>query len=119
MHRLAILMTMFVLLALPSTVAGQDFVDPDQRGDETLGDAEEILVELRSLGEPNQGIESLGDPFMLQRYYPGKTMLDISTEKSSTILFPVPIDLMAAFRRALPATDGEGDADAKASDGSG
>lgn len=27
-----------------------------------------------------------------------QTMLDISTEKSSTILFPIPIDLMAAFR---------------------
>ena len=30
-----------------------------------------------------------------------QTMLDISTEKSSTILFPVPIDLMAAFRDHL------------------
>ena len=30
-----------------------------------------------------------------------QTMLDISTEKSSTILFPVPIDLMAAFRQHL------------------
>ena len=30
-----------------------------------------------------------------------QTMLDISTEKSSTILFPVPIDLMAAFRDSL------------------
>lgn len=30
-----------------------------------------------------------------------QTMLDISTEKSSTILFPIPTDLMAAFRDHL------------------
>ncbi len=30
-----------------------------------------------------------------------QTMLDISTEKSSTILFPVPIDLLAAFKDYL------------------
>jgi regulator of protease activity HflC (stomatin/prohibitin superfamily) len=30
-----------------------------------------------------------------------QTMLDISTEKSSTILFPVPIDLMNAFKDYL------------------
>ncbi len=27
-----------------------------------------------------------------------QSMIDISTEKSSTILFPIPIDLMAAFK---------------------
>jgi hypothetical protein len=30
-----------------------------------------------------------------------QTMLDISTEKSSTILFPVPIDLMSSFKEFL------------------
>jgi len=30
-----------------------------------------------------------------------QTLLDMSTEKSSTILFPIPIDLMAAFRESL------------------
>ncbi len=54
------------------------FLDPDQRGDETLGDAEEIRAELRSLAEPTEGIESLGDPFMLQRYYPRKSELEIT-----------------------------------------
>jgi hypothetical protein len=53
------------------------FFDPDRRGDETLGEAEKIRAELRSLAEPTEGIESLGDPFMLQRYYPGKSELEI------------------------------------------
>ncbi len=56
----------------------QLFLDPDQRGDETLGDAEEILAKLRSLAEPTEGIESLGDPFMLQRYYPQNSELEIT-----------------------------------------
>jgi regulator of protease activity HflC (stomatin/prohibitin superfamily) len=38
-----------------------------------------------------------------------QTMLDISTEKSSTILFPVPIDLMAAFKDLAGKTRGSGD----------
>jgi hypothetical protein len=54
------------------------FLDPDQRGDETLGDAEEIRAQLRSLTEPTEGIESFGDPFMLQRYYPRKSELEIT-----------------------------------------
>jgi parvulin-like peptidyl-prolyl isomerase len=54
------------------------FLDPDQRGDETLGDAEKIRAELRSLAEPTEGIESFGDPFMLQRYYPQKSELEIT-----------------------------------------
>jgi len=49
------------------------FLDPDRRGEQTLQDADEILAELQSLGEPPQGIEEFGDPFMLQRYYPQKT----------------------------------------------
>jgi peptidyl-prolyl cis-trans isomerase C len=56
----------------------QIFLNPDRRGDETLQDAEEILSELRSLAEPTEGIEGLGDSFMLQRYYPQKTKLEIS-----------------------------------------
>ncbi len=42
----------------------QIFLDPDRRGDETLEDAEEILGELRSLAEPTEGIQSLGDSFI-------------------------------------------------------
>ena len=55
----------------------QIFVDPDKRGDATLGDAEEILAELRSLPAPTEGIDKFSDPFMLQRYYPQKDELEI------------------------------------------
>lgn len=30
-----------------------------------------------------------------------QTLLDMSTEKTSTILFPIPIDLLAAYRDRL------------------
>ena len=49
------------------------FVDPDRRGEQTLRDADGILAELQSRGRPTEGIEDVGDPFMLQRYYPQKT----------------------------------------------
>ena len=49
------------------------FMDPDRRGDRTLRDADEALAELQSRGQPTEGIEDFGDPFMLQRYYPEKT----------------------------------------------
>lgn len=53
------------------------FIDPDRRGNQTLGDAEVIRDQLRSLGEPTEAIARFGDPFMLQRYYPSKTELEI------------------------------------------
>jgi len=56
----------------------QVFLDPDRRGDETLRDAREILAKLRSTGAPTAEIESLGDSFMLQTYYPQKAYFDIS-----------------------------------------
>jgi hypothetical protein len=56
----------------------QVFVDPDQRGDGTLDDAKEILDQLRSLDDPTAEAGRFGDPFMLQRYYPAKSQLEIS-----------------------------------------
>jgi len=49
------------------------FVDPDKRGDRTLDDAAEMLAELQALDDPMRGIETHGDRFMLQSYYPEKT----------------------------------------------
>ena len=63
---------------LPVITFTQVFVDPDKRGDRTLQDADEILAELRSLGQPVEGIEEYGDPLMLQRYFPEKTELRIA-----------------------------------------
>jgi hypothetical protein len=58
----------------------QVFVDPDKRGDTTLTDAEEILAGLRDRGEPGEGLEKVGDPFMLQRYYPRKAQGEIAKQ---------------------------------------
>ncbi len=49
------------------------FIDPDRRGEQTLADAAEILLELQSREYPAENIESYGDRFMLQGYYPEKT----------------------------------------------
>jgi hypothetical protein len=54
------------------------FIDPDKRGDDTLEDAEAILDTLRSLGRPTEGVAAHGDPFMLQSYYPQKSLAEIA-----------------------------------------
>jgi len=56
----------------------QIFLNPDRRGDETLEDAEEILTRLRAQSEPTDGVDDLGDPFMLQGYYPQKPKLEVT-----------------------------------------
>ncbi len=54
------------------------FVDPDRRGNETLDHAAELLAELGGKGEPDDAIESAGDPFLLQRYYPERDFAELS-----------------------------------------
>ncbi len=54
------------------------FVDPDRRGDHTLADAEALASRLRTLGPPNEDTASLGDPFMLQAYYPERSEREIA-----------------------------------------
>ncbi len=54
------------------------FVDPDRREDRTLADAEAIRAELQALPSPSEGSDALGDPFMLQRYYPERSQPEIS-----------------------------------------
>ncbi len=54
------------------------FVDPDQRGEHTLKDADEILATLNTLDSPLQNIDDLGDSFMLQRYYPERSEAEIA-----------------------------------------
>ena len=54
------------------------FVDPDRRGEWTLADAEAMGAELRAQGPPTEGAEALGDPFMLPRYYPERSELEVS-----------------------------------------
>ncbi len=54
------------------------FVDPDRRGDRTLADAEAIAARLRALGPPAENTASLGDPFLLQAYYPERSEREIA-----------------------------------------
>jgi len=56
----------------------QVFVDPDKREEQTLADAEAIGAELRALQPPTKGAEDLGDPFMLQHYYPERSESELS-----------------------------------------
>lgn len=53
------------------------YLDPDKRGEGTLGDAAKLLVKLQAAGEPEPGTLRSGDRFMLQSYYPAKSELDI------------------------------------------
>jgi hypothetical protein len=54
------------------------FVDPDKWGDETESHAAAILQGLEQANDPTGGARELGDPFMLQLYYPERTEADIS-----------------------------------------
>jgi hypothetical protein len=55
----------------------QVFIDPDKRGDTTLGDAEKIKATLIAQGDAIQDAGALGDSFMLQNYYPEKDQAEI------------------------------------------
>jgi hypothetical protein len=48
----------------------QVFLDPDKRGDSTLGDAKKIRKKLEGIKQPPSDAASFGDPFVLQSYYP-------------------------------------------------
>ncbi len=54
------------------------FIDPDRRGEQTLEDAKAMRTKLQGLAHPTQGIDAFGDPFMLQRYYPQRSVLELS-----------------------------------------
>jgi len=45
------------------------FFDPDARENATLADAEALLAQLRTQGEPGREIGQLGDRFMLQNHF--------------------------------------------------
>jgi len=55
----------------------QVYIDPDKRGDATLGDAEAIKAKLIAQGDAIKDPGALGDDFMLQNYYPQKDTAEI------------------------------------------
>ncbi len=54
------------------------FIDPDRRGDETHARAEAVLAELQARGGAGERIEGVGDPFLLQSYYPERDEVELS-----------------------------------------
>ncbi|MBW2687399.1 MAG: peptidyl-prolyl cis-trans isomerase [Deltaproteobacteria bacterium] len=54
------------------------FVDPDKWGNETESHAATVLEGLEQADDPTSGAKELGDPFMLQLYYPERTEAEIS-----------------------------------------
>ncbi len=54
------------------------FFDPDRREDDTLVDAEAVLAELRASPGAPEDSGGLGDAFLLQRYYPERSELEVS-----------------------------------------
>lgn len=54
------------------------FVDPDKWGNETESHAATVLEGLKKADDPARAAKELGDPFMLQLYYPERTEAEIS-----------------------------------------
>jgi len=59
------------------------FIDPDARGDATLDDADQLLAQLKTEGEPTEEMLQRGDRFMLQNYFAAATELDIRRQLGS------------------------------------
>lgn len=59
------------------------FIDPDKRGDATLGDAAEIMAQLQAGDRPNAETIQAGDRLMLQNNFTSATQLDISRQLGS------------------------------------
>jgi hypothetical protein len=54
------------------------FIDPDRHGEQSHPHAKEIGAKLRALSPPTDGAAALGDPFMLQAYYPERTEAEVA-----------------------------------------
>jgi len=46
------------------------FINPEQRGDDAMADAETLLAQLQVAGPPSQETLAVGDRFMMQNYFP-------------------------------------------------
>ena len=60
------------------------FIDPDKRGDATLGEAAEILAQLEAAGLPDDETIMLGDRLLLQKSFTMATELDVSRQLGSS-----------------------------------
>jgi len=94
----------------------QVFIDPDNRGDATLADAEMIKAELIAQGDAIENAGALGDGLMLQSYYPehdkaalqrafGSDFADSVIELSpGQLMFIAVVLALLALLRRLPVT---------------
>ena len=61
----------------------QLYFDPDARGDATLIDAERVLKQVTTAGEPTEDMAELSDRFMLQNYFASASELDVRRQMGS------------------------------------
>ena len=54
------------------------YFSPDKRGEQTVQDAQQTLAELAGKDASAENIKEIGDPFMLQQYYPERSEQEIS-----------------------------------------
>jgi len=54
------------------------FVDPDVHEDETHAVAAAVGAKLRALDPPTEGLDAIGDRFLLQRYYPERSEAEVT-----------------------------------------
>jgi peptidyl-prolyl cis-trans isomerase C len=63
---------------VPDTITfSHIFIDPDLRGEQTLVDAEIIKEQLQALDQPPADVQTFGDAFMLQSYYPARSEAEV------------------------------------------
>jgi parvulin-like peptidyl-prolyl isomerase len=56
----------------------QIYFDPDKRGDDTLADAEAAKLKLQASEDPVEASSGMGDSFMLQSYFPGRSQQEVA-----------------------------------------
>jgi hypothetical protein len=72
----------------------QIYFDPDKRTAQIFQDAQEALTKLQGEHLSSQNYKEMGDPFMLQQYYPEKTEQEISRlfgSEFSREIFQLPV----------------------------
>ncbi len=80
---------------IPASLSfGHVYFSTDKRQEQTVADAQEALAKLQSEKGLTQSFKDMGDPFMLQQYYPDKTEQEIlrlfgSEFSQKTFQFPV------------------------------
>lgn len=73
----------------PRATITQIFFDPDRRGNSTLDDAKAAKTKLSEISGTPTNVDHFGDEFLLQSYFPDKSLSEISREFGSGFAEPV------------------------------